>query len=58
MGRALATIARSDETDAWKGTVVQLFATTETFNKRVHPVIRIKAPVARPTVVAAPGGRR
>ena len=51
MSREIARIAGSEDTDHWKGTVVQLFATTERFADQIHPVVRIKAPVARPTAV-------
>ncbi len=51
MAVAVSQIARSDDTDGWPGTVVQLFATTAEFAKQVHQVIRIKAPVNRPMAV-------
>lgn len=49
MAQSLTEIAGSPLTEAWAGVTVTLFATTATFDKAVHQVIRIKAPVHVPT---------
>ncbi len=51
MAVVLSQIARSADTDAWRGVTVQLYATSAEFGKQAFPVIRIKAPVSRPTAV-------
>jgi hypothetical protein len=44
LARAIAAIAGTEEVERWTGIAVQLFATTETFNKQTFPVVRVKAP--------------
>lgn len=55
MATAIAAIALSDETDTWRGVVVCLFATHADFGKQTFPVVRVKAPIAKPRAVE---GRR
>lgn len=55
MARAIAEIAHSDETDDWRGVVVCLFAAFADFGKQTYPVVRLKAPIAKPRAVE---GRR
>lgn len=55
MGRAIAAIAGSAETEDWTGVAVCVFATFADFGKQTFPVVRIKAPVAKPRAVE---GRR
>lgn len=42
--RSITQIARSAVTEDWPGVAVTLYATTATFGKEVHNVIRVKAP--------------
>lgn len=55
MATAIAAIADSPETETWRGVVVALFPTFADFGKQTFPVVRIKAPVAKPRAVE---GRR
>lgn len=56
MAQSLTEIAQSPLTERWPGVAVTLYATTATFDKAVHDVIRIKAPVRldKPTGPALP----
>lgn len=42
--QTVTAIAQSPLTERWPGVAVTLYATTATFDKTVHEVIRIKAP--------------
>jgi hypothetical protein len=55
MARVIAQIAQSEDTDTWRGVVVCLFATVADFGTQTFPVVRIKAPTAKPRAVE---GRR
>jgi len=44
--QTVTEIAGSPLTERWAGVAVTLYATTATFDKKTHDVIRIKAPVA------------
>jgi hypothetical protein len=56
MARAIAQIAGSENTDDWRGVQVCLFATFADFGKQTFPVVRIKAPIAKPRAIEQ--GRR
>lgn len=55
MAQAIAQIAGSAETEDWTGVAVCVYATFADFGKQTFPVVRIKAPVAKPRAVE---GRR
>ena len=43
MALAIAQIVGSEDTDAWRGKSVRLFATTTTFGKETVPCVRVRA---------------
>lgn len=44
--QTVTEIAQSPLTERWVGVAITLYATTATFDKKVHDVIRIKAPTS------------
>lgn len=56
MAQSVTEIAQSALTEAWPGVAITLYATTATFDKAVHEVIRIKAPaiVTPPRPIVTP----
>jgi hypothetical protein len=44
VARAIAALVGSEETTAWAGKTIRLYATTTTFGKDTVPCVRVKAP--------------
>jgi hypothetical protein len=52
--RSITQIARTAVTEQWPGVAIALYATTDTFGKEVHDVIRIQAPANGKPRVSSP----